>query len=156
MRDIDAVRPPLPPPAYFFLLLVAGGVAQYVRPLSIDRSGSLAHVWGGFALTTGAALLILSAIVTLNRHRTSPDLHEPTTAIVRSGPYAYTRNPLYVALIAVFAGIGLVANSWWILSLTPVLVACLHLAVVKREESYLTAKFGEEYLGYRRSVRRWL
>lgn len=152
----DAAHPPLPPPAYFFALLILGAAAQYIHPLDINRSGSLVHVWAGFAATTSAGLLMLWSIVTLGRHQTSPDLHRSTTALVKSGPYAHTRNPLYVALLTVFAGIGFIANSWWILGLTPLLVACLHFAVVKREEAYLARKFGEEYLGYTRKVRRWI
>jgi Putative protein-S-isoprenylcysteine methyltransferase len=153
---LDAVRPPLPPPAYFFILLVAGGAAQYVRPFDIVRSGTLALVWAGFALTTIAALLMLFALIALIRHKTSPDLYKPTTAIVRSGPYRFTRNPLYLALVTLFLGIALLANSWWILGLAPVLFALLHFVVVKREEAYLEQKFGEEYLRYKRAVRRWL
>ena len=80
----------------------------------------------------------------------------PTTSIVTSGPYQYSRNPLYLGLTLFFVGLTLTMNTWWgILALIP-LVVVMHNAVIVREEQYLEEKFGEIYRQYRSKVRRYL
>ena len=70
------------------------------------------------------------------------------------GPYRFTRNPMYLGLVFILAGLVLLANALWPLILLPVVI--VRRAVIDREERYLTAKFGEEYLRYLARVRRWL
>jgi protein-S-isoprenylcysteine O-methyltransferase Ste14 len=80
----------------------------------------------------------------------------PTTAIVFTGPYRFTRNPMYLGLALLQAGLAMVTNSLWpLLTLAPVIVAVRRL-VIDREERYLEAKFGEEYRAYKARVRRWV
>jgi protein-S-isoprenylcysteine O-methyltransferase Ste14 len=80
----------------------------------------------------------------------------PALAIVERGPFAISRNPLYLSLIALFTMIGVVLASPAFLVLVVPLVLVLHFGVVLREERYLDAKFGEAYRGYKARVRRWL
>ncbi|MBI4044537.1 MAG: isoprenylcysteine carboxylmethyltransferase family protein [Candidatus Diapherotrites archaeon] len=80
----------------------------------------------------------------------------PVPKLVLTGPYAFTRNPLYVSLILVYAGISLLANSVWPLVLMPLPVVYLYYNVVLLEEAYLESEFGGEYLEYKGKVRRWL
>ena len=80
----------------------------------------------------------------------------PTTRIVRTGPYRYSRNPDYVGQVFVYIGATLVANTWWPMFLAPFVLAAIHRGVVQREERYLEAKFGIEYLNYKARVPRWL
>jgi protein-S-isoprenylcysteine O-methyltransferase Ste14 len=75
--------------------------------------------------------------------------------LVRRGPYAFSRNPMYLAWAAVYAGIALVAGAAWPLLLLPVVLAATHVAVL-REERSLEARFGAAYRRYRSSVRRYL
>ena len=80
----------------------------------------------------------------------------PTAAIVTSGPFRFSRNPLYLALTLVYCGLSLAVNSWWGgVVLAPLLVV-MHRGVVLREERYLERKFGETYRRYRSQVRRYL
>ena len=80
----------------------------------------------------------------------------PTTSIVTSGPFRFTRNPLYVSLTLLYLGLTLAFNTWWgIVGLIPLLVV-MHYGVVLREERYLEQKFGEMYRQYRSKVRRYL
>src|SRR4029434_8133859 len=79
-----------------------------------------------------------------------------TTAIVASGPFRFSRNPLYLALTLLYLGLTLAFNTWWgIVVLVPVLII-MHRGVVQREERYLEQKFGETYRQYRSKVRRYL
>ncbi len=80
----------------------------------------------------------------------------PTTAIVAAGPYRYTRNPMYLSLCLLYLALSLLINGALpVLFIVP-LALTLHFGVIKREERYLAAKFGETYLAYQRSVRRWV
>lgn len=81
---------------------------------------------------------------------------KPSINLVNTGPFRFSRNPLYVAMMLLYLGLTLLFNSWWgVALLIPVLVV-LHIGVVRREERYLERKFGEEYLAYRSQVRRYL
>ena len=76
--------------------------------------------------------------------------------LTMTGPYAFTRNPLYLGLIALYVGLALLWPSFWALVLTPVGIAALWWGAIAPEERYLRAKFGVEYDAYCARVRRWL
>jgi protein-S-isoprenylcysteine O-methyltransferase Ste14 len=76
--------------------------------------------------------------------------------IVRDGPFRFTGNPMYLALCLVQVALGFFLNDWITLLFVVPLALILHYGVVLREERYLTAKFGEPYLQYKRDVRRWI
>ncbi|HKH13010.1 MAG TPA: isoprenylcysteine carboxylmethyltransferase family protein, partial [Rubrobacter sp.] len=80
----------------------------------------------------------------------------PTTAIVQAGPYRYTRNPLYVGMVVMYAGFAARANALPAALLLPVALHLVDRGVVRREERYLEDKFGGEYLRYEGRVRRWI
>lgn len=141
------------PPFIYLTGIVAGLTLQYVWPLTIGSDDLVRPV--GIAAIVVSLALVLVAVREFRRAGTSEDPGEPTTAIVQSGPYRYSRNPMYVALTLMMAGIALVANNLWlVIMLIPVLVL-MHWGVIFREERYLEAKFGSEYGDYRRRVRRW-
>jgi protein-S-isoprenylcysteine O-methyltransferase Ste14 len=101
-------------------------------------------VWNGWAL------------VTIARHRTALLPGDATTTLIQRGPFAWSRNPLYVGLLAGSAGVGLLLGSTWALVALPLEWALLRWGAVAPEEEYLAAKFGATYAGYRSRVRRWL
>ena len=81
---------------------------------------------------------------------------KPTTSIVSSGPFRFTRNPFYLALTLLYVGLTLIANTWWCFALLLPVLLLIHFGVVAREERYLEHKFGETYRQYRARVRRYL
>jgi protein-S-isoprenylcysteine O-methyltransferase Ste14 len=81
---------------------------------------------------------------------------KPTTAIVRTGPYRFSRNPIYLAFSVFQLGIAIWVNSLWLLVTLVGAVALMHFVVIPREEQYLARRFGAAYLDYKASVRRWL
>jgi len=81
---------------------------------------------------------------------------EATTAIVRKGPYRFSRNPIYLAFSLFQLGIAMWVNSVWLLVTLVGAVALIHFDYIPREEQYLERKFGAQYLNYKISVRRWL
>ena len=82
--------------------------------------------------------------------------HEPTTIIVMSGPYRFSRNPIYLSFALFQIGLAIWLNSAWLVAILIPLLAVIRYGVISREEAYLERKFGDEYLRYKRSVRRWL
>jgi len=112
--------------------------------------------WVGIALCTAGAALILWGIVTMRRARTNIYPGLPATALVTDGPFRFTRNPLYVALAILFAGLSLeVDMAWGFVVLVPLLLV-MHYGVIRREERYLEGKFGDAYRAYLGRVPRYL
>ena len=152
-RTAGVIAPP--PLLPLGVILLAEGL-RWWRPLPMPAP---APAWR-FALTIAllAASLTLAgaAVVVLRRARTPVEPWKPTRAIVASGPYAISRNPIYASFLGVQLAYAWGRANGWGLLLLPVTIALLQWGVIAREERYLVAKFGEPYLAYRRRVRRWL
>ena len=80
----------------------------------------------------------------------------PVPRLTTEGPFSYSRNPSYLALAAIYAGIAVLRNSLWTMLLLPFVVYVIRREVIGREERYLERAFGEEYRAYRARVRRWI
>lgn len=110
----------------------------------------------GVMLVLGASALFISAVRTFRKAGTPIPGNRPTTTIVRTGPYGFSRNPIYLAFTVFQVGLAAWVNSLGLLvTLVPAL-ALMVLVVIPREERYLEARFPAEYSQYRRAVRRWL
>ncbi len=112
-------------------------------------------VLGGGLFALGLGLLAL-ALREFRRVGTNLPTSRPTLALATGGPYRFTRNPIYVGLCLGYLGIAVAGDSLWaVAGVIPVAVV-LHFGVVKREEAYLEAKFGEPYTRFKAATRRWL
>ncbi|MBO0720495.1 MAG: isoprenylcysteine carboxylmethyltransferase family protein, partial [Blastocatellia bacterium] len=100
--------------------------------------------------------LFVAAIREFDAAGTPVPGRRPTTAIVRSGPYRFSRNPIYLAFALFHLGIAVSLGSWWLLMTLAVSLSVIAISVVPREERYLEARFGSQYSAYKSSVRRWL
>jgi protein-S-isoprenylcysteine O-methyltransferase Ste14 len=142
------------PPLLYAGALIVALLINLIWPLPIF--GDTVGRWCGLLLAVLAAGIIAWGTFSLLSAGTNVNPTLPTTSIVTSGPYQFSRNPLYVGLTLLFLGLTLTMNTWWgILVLIP-LVLVMHNAVVLREERYLEEKFGESYRQYRSKVRRYL
>ena len=110
----------------------------------------------GIALVATALTLMISAITVMMRAGTNVHPREPTLTIVRKGPYRFTRNPMYLGLVLLQLALGFFVNDWSPVLIAVPLMLLLHYGVILREEKYLEAKFGEQYLALKQNVRRWL
>ena len=90
------------------------------------------------------------------QHKTTIHPKGATTAIVSTGLYRYTRNPMYLSLTLIYMGVSVAINAWWGLLLLIPLLVVVQKGIIEQEEAYLSRKFGEEYLRYKAQVRRWL
>ena len=138
-----------PPP----LVLAVPFVMGYLLRGFMPRFGSplIGTIVAGVGLIIGAF-----AFRRMLAARTHIDPYKPATALVTSGIYRFSRNPIYVATTLMYIGGALAFRALPALLLLPVALVALHFAVIRREERYLEGKFGDEYRNYRTRVRRWI
>ncbi len=148
-------RAAVPPPLIFFGALVIGVVLNLLWPLPIFAKAGIGDVLGLLA-ALGSGAFAFWAFRTMLRAGENPDPGEPTQSIVTEGPFARTRNPLYLSFAIFDLGVALLLNNLWIALVLVPLVVYIDLRIVRREERKLQRQFGDEYLNYKRSVRRWL
>jgi protein-S-isoprenylcysteine O-methyltransferase Ste14 len=150
VANLGLIRPPL----VYMISLVTGALIQLAKPLAFIP-GTLA-VPIGASLVVVAIALFSSSVTKFRAAGTPVPARKATTAIVRTGPYRFSRNPIYLAFSLLQLGIAIWVNSLWLLATLVGAVALIHYVVIPREEQYLERRFGAEYLDYKRSVRRWL
>lgn len=145
-----------PPPFVYVLgILVAWLLGRWIAwPITMgpSRIRNLAAAIFGLLFLA----IFVGALTAFGRAGTTLIPNRPATAFVTRGPYALTRNPMYLSLVALYIAVALWLNSWWALLLLPVVVFVIDRAVIAREERYLGAAFPTEYSAYRSRVRRWL
>jgi protein-S-isoprenylcysteine O-methyltransferase Ste14 len=149
-----AVR--FPPPLLFVSGLVAGWLlGRFVRPLPLAGDGYRLDTAGTVCMVLGVGLGAWGMITFRRAHTAIVPLY-PASRIVTSGPYRFTRNPMYTGLTLAYVGLSLYMNSGWPLLALPIVLALLVRLVVRREEAYLRSAFPDEYVAYQARVRRWL
>jgi len=142
-----------PPPLIYLAGLVVGLVLSAAVPAPFLARGAVSMI--GAVLIAAALSLALWGARTMRRAGTSVRPDVPTTALVTTGPFGLSRNPLYASLTLLYAGIAIAARSLWALLLLIVVLAVMRRGVIGREERYLERKFGADYLQYKARVRRW-
>ena len=142
------------PPLVYLTALVIGLVAGTLVPTPF-LPRALGYPLGA-VLVVIALGLFGSGIRTMGRAGTPVRTSDPTTALVTTGPFRFTRNPVYLSFTLCYAGIALAARSLWALLLLPVVLVVIQYGVIYREERYLERRFGVDYVQYRERVRRWI
>jgi len=141
------------PPLIYLGFLALGVVLDLIWPAAVIPD--LPQYVVGFAfIALGVALLTL-CVRRFRAAGTNVETHKPSNLVVTEGPYRISRNPIYLALTLIYAGIGVAGDLPWVLALLLPLVALMHYGVIVREEAYLEQKFGAEYQRYKERVRRW-
>ena len=143
-----------PPPLIYVGALAIGLIVHRFFPVKFFP-GAGARLLG--RVCTGiSGMLALSAFLEMRRAGTHVDPTQPATALVTQGPFRVTRNPLYLSLTLLYAGIAFMVNSLWAIVLLPGALIVIRYGVINREERYLERTFGEQYLSYKAKVRRWI
>lgn len=157
MKSRDHAGVFVPPPLLFVIPILVAVMLHSRRPWPIVAGPLMGLALAGFFMVAAGIAIGLASVYTFRRAATTIlPAGRPTTAIVETGPYRFTRNPMYVAMTCAYIGLSLVFNTVWALLLLPLVVIVVDLSVIRREERYLTAKFGEPYREYCARVRRWL
>lgn len=141
------------PPRIMLVFLLLGTAIQYFLPLSLLPNPVQISI-GAVIIAIGIGLMTL-AVRRFNRVGTNVPTCLPVHTIVTDGIYRYTRNPMYLSGMFLFVGIAIAADNPWLLALLLPFFMILRYGVIAREERYLEDKFGDRFLRYKASVRRW-
>lgn len=146
-----------PPPLIALAALAAGLALDWLWPVNLLRDalgfpGRLAL--GCLCMAAGLGLAIV-AERTFHRLGTNAAPWRPALRLAATGPYAYTRNPMYIGLGLFLVGLAVALASAWTLAMLVPAALALHYGVVKREERYLEAKFGDDYRTFKAGVPRY-
>ena len=134
--------------------LVLGGAFEWAFPSHVlSRTAALTF---GIALVALSIPIAASAVRALSKARTAIDVRQSTTSIVQTHAFRFSRNPIYLAMLLLYAGISLLMNSVWPLILGIPVFAIFQVGIVGREERYLEEKFGDTYRAYKKRARRWI
>ena len=144
----------LPPAPYAAAIFTGWWLDRNILALSWDW-GTITHPLGWMGIIAGLALLAWASI-TLWRHRTTVNPYKAASSLCTSGPFLYSRNPIYLGDWLIFIGVSMLLSTWWPLFFSPLIWATLRYAVIRHEEAHLEARFGDAYRDYKTQVRRWL
>jgi protein-S-isoprenylcysteine O-methyltransferase Ste14 len=153
-EDRDNAVVVAPPPLIYLGPLVLGLLLN--RKLSVPLLPRGVARALGWPLLAGGVSLMSWFVFTMRRADTPIDPREPVSNLATDGPFRYTRNPAYLSMAMIYAGISSLANALWAILLLPATLLVIQRGVIEREERYLERKFGEEYLDYKGRVRRWI
>lgn len=146
----------VPPAVWFFALLGAAWGLEGRRALPLGDVPFGVRLAGAVALFAAAGALAAWSIVLFRAKRTTVVPFGTASALVTSGPFRLSRNPLYVSLVATLVAFGVLLGSAWYLLAAGLLAVALDRLVIREEERRLGELFGETYADYRARVRRWL
>ena len=154
--DADSAAIMFPPPVVYAGMLLTGGL--------LDRLVGVERFWLGWPIVSIIVMLLgIPAIYLLGnalraflKVGNNPEPWKEATAFIASGPYCYTRNPMYLGMALAYLTIALAAGSWGAIALLPVTLWLITRFVIAPEEAYLARKFGQTYLDYKGNVRRWI
>ena len=145
---------PIAPPLLFVLPILASLALEWFVPTSFVHGG-VRWTLGELFFGAGIALNI-GGFITQKSAGTDPIPFNPSTQIVTHGLYRFTRNPMYVGFALWTLGLAILVDSAWMVLAVPIGLVLIDRIVITREERYLERKFGDEYLNYKRRVRRWI
>jgi len=143
-----------PPPLVYAGFFVVGLALDYLWPAPL-LSATVQYAIGFALVAAGLALfgLTLREFATAG---TSADHRKPTTTVITSGPFARSRNPVYVSMTVCFVGAAIAVDGPLVLAMVAPAVAVIRGFVIRREEAYMACKFGVDYERYTATVRRWI
>ena len=142
------------PPRLFALFMMLGIALFVAWPVALFSSVARGSI-GPILIGLGVIVMTL-AVRRFGSAGTNVPTCLPAETIVTDGIYRYTRNPMYLSGMLMFAGIAIATGNPWMLALVIPFFLIIRYGVIAREERYLEGKFGERYLRYKASVRRWL
>ena len=156
-NDAAVARVIARPPFLYLTCLLLGLALDRVLPLPVTLPEAALVRWtGGGGLIVVGLAIVAASIRNFSRAATPVPSNQPVRALVTTGIHGWSRNPIFVGMFLLYAGIGIAARSPWVLIFALPLAITLRYGVVAREEAYLERRFGDAYRDYKERVRRWL
>jgi len=152
-EDFPRTLTGFPPLLYIAAAGVAVG-ANALLPLRLLPPSLFFRIGVGFFAVS--AILVVPSFWQFIKNRTTVRANRPANRLITAGPYKISRNPLYLVMALIVAGIACATDNVWMLAVLPPLVWIVQTRIIYPEEAYLERRFGDEYLEYRDSVRRWI
>ncbi|MEN8158558.1 MAG: isoprenylcysteine carboxylmethyltransferase family protein [Myxococcota bacterium] len=149
---VPVARSPWMPPRFFLVLGLAGLALHY----ALGGPVLLRLPWLGVALAVAGFSVMAWGARTFAAAKTTIKPFEKSSVVVTAGPYGFTRNPMYLGMVAMLTGLALALGTLGPWAAVVALAVLLQVRFIRNEERALTASLGEQYERYRRSVRRWL
>lgn len=153
-HDLDHPAIIAPPPLIYLGFLALGLFLEWLQPTQLF-AGPVPALIGLTLLITGLVGMGL-AVRLFYRAHTPVDPYQPPTRVITQGPYRFSRNPIYLFMMVTYIGLAMAFSTVWAILLIPGLIWALQQGVIRREEQYLSSRFGEEYLDFVKRVRRWI
>lgn len=151
----DGPKVRLHPPSLLLFALVAGYVIRLFAGGRLPLPHAFAEGAGGLLILIALAIVMTSVSAFAEGGETlRPET--PSRQLFTKGPYRYSRNPIYLAMMLFGVGLGIATSNIWIILTTALAGLVIHFFVILKEEDYLQDRFGEDYAAYRRQVRRWI
>jgi len=142
------------PPVFYIMALLIGLGLDYLYPISfgfmeVTRTASIfIFISSGIILALGFGMFATN--------KQSPSVHASAAKVYKSGIYAYSRNPLYLSLVLLMLALSLFFDKVWIAIMILPVIIIVNKFVIEKEETYMEDKFGDDYLDYKKKVRRWI
>jgi protein-S-isoprenylcysteine O-methyltransferase Ste14 len=145
----------VPPPVFYLAALATGMALDYLLwPFPIFGAPSKYAI--ASILIVASVLIMPPVIMRFRRAATPFDVRKAASSLITDGPYRFSRNPAYVSLTLLYLGIGILIDSGWVLIMVIPVLFVMDMWIIRREERHPEAKFGERYLLYKGTARRWL
>lgn len=154
MKDFDRALVAAPAPVFYIATSLIGFAINSNWPVAIATNAVIKLI--GILLISISIPLVIFTVLAMRSAKTAFDARRSTTIIVTDGPFRYSRNPTYLSLTLLTAGVSLVLNSVWLLAGAAIATGLTQWLVINPEERYLMTKFGDEYDQYTSRVRRWI
>jgi protein-S-isoprenylcysteine O-methyltransferase Ste14 len=152
-KDDGPIQGLLRPPVVFLAAILSGiALNQAWRLRFMPSSDGLV----GAFVTLGAVLLFLFSLREFRSAGTSVRGNERASAIVRTGPYRFSRNPIYLSFVLLELGLSIWLNDLWLLITLVPAAGFIAMVVIPKEERYLERSFRDQYASYKTTVRRWI
>ena len=148
------IKTKFPPP---LVALTFGFLINYTKNIFPKIEIKNEIIFGSFMIISGL-IIILSAIILFKKYQTTITPLNPSNAtkLITGGIYKFSRNPMYLGLLLVLLGISIILNLTGGFFLIPLFILYLNLFQIIPEENAMVDLFKDEFLEYKKNVRRWI
>ena len=146
----------IPPPLIYAAIFFLSILMQKIIPINNSFFDSRNATIAGIVLIAIALLFILPALIKFVQSKNTLVTIKSATSLQTKGIYSLTRNPMYMGLLILYSGIAMLEGNWWTFIFIPLIIIIMQAYVIRGEENYLLRAFGEQYVVYKKKVRRWI